>query len=133
MVARCENPNRKDYERYGGRGISVYPAWRESFTAFYNYMGRKPSKSHSLDRIDNNGNYEPGNVKWSLPKEQANNRRGNSDNPNITIGGETRTFVQWCEKYNLRRKSIRARIKRGWSWHDAITTPVTKSNQNRGK
>jgi len=65
-----------------GRGISVCDEWRNSFAAFHSYIGDKPTPKHSLDRINNDGNYEPGNVKWSTPKEQANNRR-NSLNPNI--------------------------------------------------
>lgn len=75
MKTRCLNPNDKRYSDYGGRGIKVCQEWTDSFEAFFKYIGEKPSKSHSLDRINNNGNYEPGNVQWATPLEQASNRR----------------------------------------------------------
>ncbi|MET8113722.1 hypothetical protein [Streptomyces prasinus] len=75
MIKRCENPNNHAYARYGGRGISVHPEWRANFGAFLRDVGRRPSPDLSLDRIDNDGNYEPGNVRWATAKQQANNRR----------------------------------------------------------
>lgn len=75
MIQRCLNKNRKKYPNYGGRGIKVCDRWRLSFIDFLADMGRKPSPKHSLDRINNDGNYEPGNCKWSTNKEQSNNRR----------------------------------------------------------
>lgn len=74
MKTRCSNPKSKGYNSYGGRGITVYPLWIESFEEFYNYLGPRP-EGMSLDRIDVNGNYEPNNVRWADAITQANNKR----------------------------------------------------------
>lgn len=80
MNQRCANPNVRNYDNYGGRGIRVCDRWRHDFTAFLADVGYRPSKHHSLDRYpDKNGNYEPGNVRWALPDEQAKNRRTAKD------------------------------------------------------
>jgi len=76
IVTRCTNPETKDYPKYGGRGIQICDRWRD-FANFFADVGHRPSLQHSLDRINNNGNYEPGNVRWATAKEQARNRRGN--------------------------------------------------------
>ncbi len=74
MKQRCYNPNSNFYHRYGGRGITVCDRWRDSFEAFLDDIGLKPSRKHSIDRIDGEGNYEPGNVRWASPSVQQNNR-----------------------------------------------------------
>ncbi len=74
MKSRCKNPNHDSYPYYGGRGITYAPEW-ESFESFFKDVGPRPSSSHTLDRENVNGNYEPGNVTWATKKEQANNRR----------------------------------------------------------
>lgn len=79
-LSRCYNPKHPHYHCYGGRGISVYPPWRISCHVFIDWvlvnLGERPSLEHSLDRIDNDGSYEPGNLRWATKKAQANNRLG---------------------------------------------------------
>lgn len=75
MKYRCYNPKSKAYECYGGRGIIVCDKWKNDFLAFFNDIGKKPSPEYSIDRINVDGNYEPGNVRWATSKQQANNRR----------------------------------------------------------
>lgn len=75
MIARCTNPNSGGWATYGGRGIRVCDRWRRSFQSFLSDMGKKPSAKHSLDRINTEGHYEPGNCRWATPKQQANNTK----------------------------------------------------------
>jgi hypothetical protein len=75
LIDRCENNNNPKYEDYGGRGIKVCQRWRKSYESFLADMGRKPSAAHSIDRIDNDGNYEPGNCRWATASEQNLNQR----------------------------------------------------------
>lgn len=84
MLSRCRDPNNAGYKDYGGRGITVCDRWTK-FENFFADMGLKPSPSHSIDRIDNNGNYEPSNCKWSTPEEQSNNQRAKTLDRKLAI------------------------------------------------
>lgn len=121
---RCENPGDKSYQRYGGRGIQVCERWSKTggLRNFIEDMGPKPSPRHSIDRIDNNGNYEPGNCRWASSEEQDNNRR---DNIWIEYNGERHTAAQWERIIGLRRKSIYGRLKNGWPL-ERVLKPSTK-------
>jgi hypothetical protein len=78
MIARCRNPNTKDFKNYGGRGIKVCPEWLTSYPDFLAHVGRRPDPKLTLDRIDNDGDYEPGNVRWATRTEQVRNARKRS-------------------------------------------------------
>lgn len=91
MKTRCFNKNQPSWSGYGGRGITVAPEWVESFEDFYDYIGPRPGPRYSVDRIDNDGNYEPGNVRWATWSEQQLNRRPQS--PRIDMAG--RRFGRW--------------------------------------
>lgn len=75
IKSRCFNKNDKGYKNYGGRGITLWDGWINDSVAFVEYIGKKPTLKHSLDRTNNDGNYEPGNVRWATRVQQANNRR----------------------------------------------------------
>jgi hypothetical protein len=122
MRARCRYACVSKYPRYGGRGISVCPEWDNSTDGFANFLahiGRAPSSRHSLGRIHNDGNYEPGNVEWQLPNPQARNR---SNNRLITAFGETLTLAEWSERSKIEPHTILARLDRsGWLAEKAVT------------
>jgi hypothetical protein len=120
---RVFNKNEKSFPDYGGRGITVCERWRQ-FENFLEDVGKRPSSGHSIDRIDSNGNYEPGNVKWSTRKEQNNNKRNNRL---MTFYGKTMTLVQWSEISQVCRFVIAARLNRlGWSEKASVWTPVKR-------
>lgn len=80
MISRCYNPKNDHYHLYGGRGISVYDGWRNDFSTFFEHIGKRPTQKHSVDRIEVNGNYEPGNVRWATHDVQAHNKRISKSN-----------------------------------------------------
>lgn len=95
MLSRCSQPGRASWKNYGGRGITVCARWRDSFDSFCADMGPRPSAEHSIDRIDNDGNYEPGNCRWATKAQQAANRRNSK---NIAFNGEVMTQAQWARR-----------------------------------
>lgn len=117
LIDRCENPNNNSYHRYGGRGITVCPRWRESFEAFYADMGPRPSPRHQLDRKDNEKGYEPGNCRWATKAVQANNTRSNR---RLTVRGETKTLAEWASVTGHPQRRVWARLRLGWSPERAL-------------
>lgn len=132
MLQRCYSPNSKSYPDYGGRGISVCEAWKIDPVSFYDWAFSSGYKEGlSLDRINNEGNYEPSNCKWSTRKEQNNNQRSNHL---ITYKGITKNLAQWSEETGLSRSTIEGRLKRGWTEEETFTLPAnTKLNAWRKK
>lgn len=123
MKQRCTNKTEVAYKNYGGRGIIICEGWLNSYENFLADMGRAPSPQHSIERINNNGNYEPGNCRWATIDEQQNNRR---NNVHIKYLGISKTIPQWSREVGLSVPVIIGRLKRHWSVHDALTTPVLK-------
>jgi hypothetical protein len=120
IVQRCRNENSHAYHRYGGRGIDICEEWRNSFDAFVAYVGERPSKQHSIDRIDNDKGYMPGNVRWATKEEQAKNTPRNVW---IEINGVTKCLSDWSDIYGVQIATVSARIKRGWDAVSALTHP----------
>lgn len=124
MNDRCSNPNTERYRAYGGRGIKVCARWQNSFENFYADMGPRPSARHQIDRIDNDGDYEPGNVRWRTPLENCNNK---SNNRVLTLSGKSQTASEWARELGVRPHQILARIdKLGWTVEKALTTPIAE-------
>lgn len=117
IIGRCCNPSHSRYPYYGGRGIAVCDRWRESFESFFADMGAKPSPKHSIDRINNDGNYEPTNCRWATPEEQA---RNTSQAYSVTIGGVTLNVEQWARRIGMKSAAIRKRIAKGMTPESAV-------------
>jgi hypothetical protein len=113
MIGRCENPNATGYKNYGGRGITICDSWRKSFERFFQDMGERPSMECQIDRIDNDGNYEPSNCRWATVKQQANNRRKKTLNLVIEFKGESKTLPEWAELLGVKVGTLYARRWRG--------------------
>jgi hypothetical protein len=105
-----------EYKRYGGRGITVCERWK-SYEAFLEDMGPRPVGS-SIDRIDVNGNYEPGNCRWATKAEQVRNTRRNHL---ITLAGVTKPLCDWVAELGLNRNTVSVRLFRGWPVEKALT------------
>lgn len=157
---RCHNPEHIAFRHYGERGIAVCDEWRDyknGFDAFFAHVGPRPSELHSLDRIDNDKNYEPGNVRWADKKTQQNNRRkyhttdcqdfgwgigrttpkgvgrghGARKSPLIPFKGETKTLAEWAELLGVASFNIRQRLNRGWTPEQALTRSTNKNGQRK--
>lgn len=127
IQSRCHNENDDGYEYYGARGVRVDDSWRGEggFERFLAYVGLRPSPQHSLDRYPNNdGNYEPGNVRWATRTEQMRNTRRATL---ITIGDETLPTKTWCERTGVPYRTAWYRIDAGWDPARAVTEKPTNS------
>lgn len=124
MVTRCTDPNSIGWKYYGGRGIVVCERWsgKDGFLNFYADMGDRPTKKHTIDRIDSNGNYEPKNCRWSTTTEQHRNQKGNRI---IEIDGVSMCLSAWAEKMGIPPHTIYNRIKAGWDERSAVLEPKT--------
>jgi hypothetical protein len=125
IKGRCFNPKDPRFEDYGGRGITVCAQWATNFLAFLADVGPRPSRAHSIDRIDNDGHYEPGNVKWSTAREQCSNRRSNRL---MALNGQTKTAAEWARGAGLNPETLSARLARGWDLGRALAEPVKRKN-----
>ena len=106
MITRCENPNHHNYPRYGGRGIGICERWRKSFAAFWRDMGPRPAGC-TLDRIEKDGDYEPGNCRWATAKKQSHN----SSNPRFyALNGERLCISEWARRLGIGHERLRRRL-----------------------
>lgn len=122
IKARCSNPKNQRWHRYGGRGIKICDEWANSYPAFLAAVGRRPSPKHSIERIDNDGHYEPGNVRWATMKEQGRNMRRNLL---ITFNGRTQCLQDWANELGCNYQRIQYRLKLGLP----INTPKGRSHE----
>lgn len=120
MIQRCTDPNVPEYARYGGRGITVCTEWLD-FGQFLSDMGRRPDQKATLERLDNDRGYEPGNVRWATRKEQA---RNTATNHRLTFNDETLSMAEWSERTGVPYYRLRSRLRYGWTVERALTEPV---------
>lgn len=126
MIHRCTDPGDSRYKDYGRRGITVCEEWQHSIKTFCDHVSKLPhygEKGYSLDRIDNDGNYEPGNVRWATRSEQGRNTRLNHM---ITYNGITQCTIAWAEQLGIIDSTITSRLRSGWSVERALMTPPRK-------
>lgn len=121
MLKRCLDTSHDHYYLYGGRGITVCERWMQ-FENFFVDMGTKPSSTHTIDRIDNDGNYEPGNCRWATKKEQARNRRNSRV---VQFNGQTMCVADWSDVTGIPAYALHRRFIAGWTAERALTTAIT--------
>lgn len=128
MCQRCSNENGPSARIYMDRGIHVTPEWLGpgGFARFYEHMGPRPSRNHSIDRINNAGHYEPGNVRWATAKEQSHNSRRVRM---IMLCGETHPAAEWARRIGLTVPALIGRIERGWSEEDVLSPPLLRGRR----
>ena len=122
MWERCTNPNHERYKYYGARGITICEAWK-SFPQFLKDLGQKPTPKHTVDRIDNDKNYEPANCKWSTRKEQSRNRQ---TTVYVEHEGKRVLLIDLVAEHGVTRSVVYGRLKNGWPLDRALLEPVKK-------
>ena len=127
LKSRCLYKSNKRYEDYGGRGITVCERWLNSFENFFEDMGVRP-EGLTLDRIENDGNYEPGNCRWADSETQGSNKRNSRL---ITYGGETLTHAQWGRRLGGGHSFVHNRLRLGWAEEDTVTVPVGQRRKSK--
>lgn len=130
MKRRCYKERDSHYARYGGRGIKVCDRWLNSFENFFDDMGLPPSKNYQIDRIDNDGDYEPSNCRWVSREDNARNK---SNNRMIEAFGKTQTLSAWEVEVGIKRETIAMRLGRGWSAEDALSKSKPKKYTDGSK
>lgn len=129
IKSRCLNTEDPAYKNYGGRGIKVHEEWIDDFQKFFEHVGPKPGPGYSVDRIDNDKGYVPGNVRWATQLEQCRNTR---QNRMIEFEGKIQSLGAWADELMMSDRTLHTRLSRGWSIRQALTTPVTKKRSRRG-
>lgn len=127
MINRCCMPNAKSYPEYGGRGIRICERWRDSLESFLEDMGECPGREMTLDRINFDGDYEPGNCRWATRTEQ---NRNSSRNRRISYKGENLCVSEWAERTGIKYRTILNRINLGWTAEEALETQVAQTCRN---
>ena len=120
MMGRCFDQRQHNYANYGGRGIGVCERWL-GFSNFLEDMGSKPTPWHTIERLDNDRGYEPGNCRWATRKEQSRNQRRSVY---IELGGRRELLIDACGRYGLPLGLVYGRLKNGWSIETALSTPA---------
>ena len=128
-IARCHKPTDCNYRNYGARGIAVADEWRTDFQAFFDHIGPRPSKAYTLDRIDNAGNYAPGNVRWATYETQGNNKRTNHI---VNVDGVDMTLAEAIRLKGQKSNVVRQRLAFGWTLERALNeNAVPRNSRNR--
>jgi len=128
MKTRCLKRNHSNYYLYGARGIKIHKPWLKSFEAFIRDVGPAPSQTHTIDRIDPNGHYVPGNVRWATRREQMENRR---DNHHVSVRGKKLCLAKAAREGGISPNTVHYRINHGWSEEDALTIPVAQKYRRK--
>lgn len=123
---RCLNPKNSGYHKYGGRGIVICAAWKESFMEFFSDMGKRPGAGYSIERRNNDGPYSPDNCYWATYSQQARNRRSSVY---VAIQGESMLLIEACEKYGVPYSKAHLRLSRGWSTDHTFEVKVLNGEE----